>query len=79
MKLTFYERPSSLGSFEVRLAIQCNVAESVPVDELHGPLNEPENALEDAERTVRCEVAAIGRLGASNRAGLTDTLNDSNE
>lgn len=68
--------PRILGSLNVALAVKCDVAERVAVDELHCPVEQTNKALQDAEEYASHDIAFLrGRL-LRNRAKLAQAVDD---
>ena len=58
----FYIRPRLLGGLNVALAVQRNVAEGIAVNELDGPIEDADQALQNAEADLGADIATLGSI-----------------
>ena len=72
-------RPGLLGGGEVALAVEGNVAECVAVDELYGPVEQADDALQDEEEAVSGKVAGVSLALLRYGACLTQHVDQSDD
>jgi hypothetical protein len=75
----FDHGPGCFGALDVALAVQRHVAESVTVDELHSPLEDPNKTTQDAEANLADNVAVASCLVASHGTELAQELDDGHD
>jgi hypothetical protein len=73
------ELPSVLCALEVVLAVQRHVAEGIAVDELNSPIEQANDALQEAKGNAAAHVASLGLLLLRNRAQLANAVDDGDQ
>nr|POF06841.1 hypothetical protein CFP56_77049 [Quercus suber] len=71
--------PSSFCALDVVPAIERDIRECVAVDKLHSPVQETDDASEDAERDARGHITGVGFMLSGDRAGLAEHVDDGHQ
>ena len=69
-------RPGILRGRDVRLPVQCNMRERISVQELHRPVQQADQAAENAESDHADDVAVLCALLSRHTAYLSQTVDD---
>lgn len=70
--------PGILSSRDIRLSIKSDIRESVAIDELHRPIQNPNEASQDTESNSSGNVTLVRFLPLSNRDGLPEHIDERN-
>lgn len=71
--------PGVLGRGNVRFAVECNVTESVSVDEFHDPFDDADQACENAEDDIGNHAAGTAFVCALRPSNATHLLQELDE
>lgn len=74
--LGIYIRPGVFRGCNIALSVKCDVTESIAIDELHRPVEDANDALQNAEGATGSDVAGVRFLLLCDAAGLSEQVDN---